>query len=176
MNRHERRALLKPSGAWKPLKQASPVPKTDAEFESQITHACKVVPDIDPAEVRRAAELARYEPREMWINDKYVVTVFRLLDGPGGNMPVVQLSIRRQDRGIARDWRDFQQIKNQLVGADCEGIELYPAEDRLVDTATQWHIWCVPDPTFRFPFGYKSGRVVTGESGGGSVQRPLEDE
>jgi hypothetical protein len=35
------------------------------------------------------------------------------------------------------DWRDLQRIKNQLVGPECEAVELYPAESRKVDTANQ---------------------------------------
>lgn len=69
----------------------------------------------------------------------------------------------------------MQRIKNQLAGAECEAIELYPAESRLVDSANQFHLWCLDDPTVRFPFGYDAGRVVTGESGGGAVQRPFEE-
>jgi len=90
-----------------------------------------------------------------WINDLYQVArrVF-----PGS--PLVQLNIRRHDgRPIFRDWRHFQKIKNQLVGEECEGIELYPAESRLVDTNNKYHIWCHTDPKFRFPVGFDYRRV-----------------
>lgn len=117
------------------------------------------------------------EIKETWRNDKYVVHVipWPALKLNGHSTPIVQLSIRRIDRAAVRDWRDFQRIKNQLMGPDCEAIELYPAESRLVDTANQFHLWVVHDPLFRFPFGYTE-RMVIGESGGGAVQRPLDEE
>lgn len=95
-----------------------------------------------------------------WINDLYHVArrVF-----PGS--PLVQLNIRRCDgRPILRDWRHFQQIKNQLVGQECEGVELYPAESRRVDISNKYHIWCHTDPKFRFPFGFDYRRVEDSEA------------
>lgn len=107
------------------------------------------------------------ESSELWLNDTYQVAVRR----QGGT---VHLSIKRLDRQPVTDWRDKQAIKNQLVGPECEGIELYPAESRLVDSANQFHIWCSSDPTFRFPVGYNAGRMVTNNSVAGSVQRKVE--
>ena len=78
--------------------------------------------------------------------------------------PLVHLSIKRIDQAPVHDWRDLQRIKNELVGAECEAVELYPATSRLVDTSTQYHLWCSRDPSFRFPFGF-GDRLVTYESG-----------
>jgi hypothetical protein len=171
MNRRERRSL-RAQDKWVPLEPATVKPKTEAEIGHLVEHALQLAPDMDRKAVREM--ILDSLTNETWMNDRYVVTVIRMY-GPGG-LPIVQLSIRRQDRGVARDWRDFQRIKNQLVGPECEGVELYPAESRLVDTATQWHIWCVSDSRFRFPFGFET-RLVTGESGGGgTVQRSFEEE
>jgi len=85
----------------------------------------------------------------------------------------MHLSIKRNDRQPCKDWRHFQRIKNEMAGPEWEGVELYPAESRLIDTANQYHIWC-----FRghLPFGFNEGRVVTDEVKlGKAVQRPLED-
>jgi hypothetical protein len=91
---------------------------------------------------------------EIWIND-----VYQVQKTPAGN-GLVQLNIRRRDgKPIFRDWRDFQEIKNQLVGPECEGIELYPAESRLVDTANKYHLFVCTDPTFRFPMGWSARDV-----------------
>lgn len=106
---------------------------------------------------------------ELWINDLYQVQVRHLDD------LMVHLNIRRRDGGpILRDWRHFQQIKNELVGPECEAIELYPAESRLVDTSNKYHLYAVKDPTFRFPVGFTE-RQVSYESGQtpGTRQRPL---
>ena len=76
------------------------------------------------------------------------------------------------------DWRDFQRIKNELIGEEYEGVELYPAESRRVDTANQYHIWVAKNIEFRFPFGFNE-RVVDDGKGEfaanqvGGKQRPL---
>ena len=94
-----------------------------------------------------------------WINERYQVAR-RAFPGT----PMVQLNIRRRDgKPILRDWRHFQEIKNQLVGAECEGVELYPAESRLVDTSNKYHIWCHSDPNFRFPVGFDYRHVETAD-------------
>lgn len=71
---------------------------------------------------------------------------------PGGR--VLHLSIKRLDRAPIRDWRHLQRIKNEIVGPECEGVELYPADSRLVDEANQYHLWVVAEPGWRFPFGF----------------------
>lgn len=69
--------------------------------------------------------------------------------------------------------RELPAIKNELVGPENEGVELYPAESRLMDSANQYHLWVLTDPEKRFPFGFTS-RVVTEEAFGKSVQRKFE--
>jgi hypothetical protein len=109
---------------------------------------------------------------ETWMNALYVVIKTQLKSG------FTHLSIRRTDRAACRDWRDFQQIKNELCGKEREGVELYPAESRLVDTANQFHIWVLPEK-FVVPIGYFFGRQVSGSVDPGdlypgAVQRPFE--
>jgi hypothetical protein len=105
----------------------------------------------------------------IWKNDIYQVAV----RNKGGGL--VHLSIKRIDRQPIHDWRDLQQIKNELVGPECEAVEIYPAESRRVDTANQYHLWAFVDPAYRIPFGF-SERAVTQESIAGSVQRPFESQ
>lgn len=102
-------------------------------------------------------------------NDVYQVSIRRC------NPEMLHLSIKRIDREVIHDWRDLQEIKNQLVGPEYEAVELYPAESRVVDTANQYHLWVVTDPGYRFPFGFSEGRIVSNFSIGGSVQRPRAD-
>lgn len=111
------------------------------------------------------------DQQETWMNDRYVVTVERGLRGH-----VHHLSIRRQDRKPARDWRDFQRIKDQLAGHDVEAIELYPARARVADSANQYHLWCLP-PGQRIPVGFTDGLVMDhgeGPEAIGAVQRPID--
>jgi len=86
---------------------------------------------------------------EYYQNDKYLVAV-RTADD------ITHLSIRRLDRGHAKDWREFQQIKNELLGEEVEAIELYPMQSRVVDAANQFHLWALPKGEM-FPIGYHKG-------------------
>ena len=165
-------------GRWMPLLRMRDIQRTAEQREKIIAASMAMRPDLTRDQVAAILDQAEDELRETWGNDRYLVHVihWQPLHINGTECPIVQLSIRRLDRGPTRDWRDFQRIKNQLVGPECEAIELYPAESRLVDTANQFHLWCVADPEFRFPFGY-SERLVSGESSGaGDVQRPFDDE
>ena len=105
-------------------------------------------------------------------NDKYLVTVRE--QSAEGKPTLVHLSIKRLDQQPIHDWRDLQAIKNQLVGEECEGVELYPAQTRLVDAANQFHLWVVKDPTFRFPIGFDKG-IVSDIPVGYSVNRPIKE-
>jgi multidrug resistance efflux pump len=83
-------------------------------------------------------------------------------DRPGGPKPGA-LAETSEPQG--------QQIKNELVGEECEGIELYPAESRKVDTSNKYHMWCIADPAFRFPVGFRERDVVEHEVKGPSGMR-----
>lgn len=104
---------------------------------------------------------------ETWMNDVYVVIATEMKGG------ITHLSIRRIDRKPCRDWRDFQQMKTQLCGAEREGLELYPAESRVVDTANQFHLWVLPKG-MHMPVGYFFGRHVSDDLKiPGAVQRAI---
>ena len=107
---------------------------------------------------------------ETFMNDDYVVIRTEQENGS------THLSIRRLDRKPCRDWRDFQQIKNELCGEEREALELYPRESRLVDTANQFHLW-VQKKGFVIPVGYNMGRHVTDDLKiPCAVQRPLGNQ
>lgn len=83
---------------------------------------------------------------------------------------VAWLIIRRLDSEAVHDWRHFQRIKNELCGEECEAIEIYPAESRLVDESNQYHLF-VFERTLRLPFGYAE-RSVCSAPFGRNKQRP----
>lgn len=118
-------------------------------------------------------------PEEVWVNDIYTVQVRRhlkvpaVLDEEGKPFLICWLSIKRNDQAPITDWRHMQWIKNQLVGEECEGCELFPAESRLVDGANQYHLWVFENPTFRFPFGFTERSVTESNQVKGTVQRPF---
>jgi hypothetical protein len=89
------------------------------------------------------------EPDEVWANDTYQVTVRRHEKDPvfGSRGGMIQLGINALDGTARHDWREFQAIKNQLAGSECEGFELYPAESRLMDPSNYYSLWCFPGLT-----------------------------
>jgi hypothetical protein len=112
------------------------------------------------------------EKQEVWVNSRYIVYTRRIPSDDKSTF-LMHLSIKRVDRDVIRDWRDLQRIKNELCGPEWEGVELFPAESRLVDTANQYHLWCFP---FHLPFGFLSGRLVSEAHYDKSRQRPWEDD
>lgn len=61
-------------------------------------------------------------------------------------------------------------IKDELCGPEYEGVWLLPARDREVDLSNQFHVWIINDPTYRFPFGFFDGRLVSDIALDGVVQ------
>lgn len=97
--------------------------------------------------------IQRLTSLNVWANDTYRVEV-------ACRKPFIHLNISRHDGAACTNWREFQQIKNELVGPEFEAIELFPAESRLVDTANQYHLWVYADPQFRFPLGFTQRFVL----------------
>jgi hypothetical protein len=119
--------------------------------------------------MQQAIEMAaRMHDDQVFRNDRYQVAVRDLGE-------VVHLSIKRIDREWIHDWRELQEIKNLLVGPECEGVELYPAESRKVDSANQYHLWVLKNPALRIPLGFAEGLVME-EPGGQAQQRPFEKQ
>ena len=94
---------------------------------------------------------------ELWTNDTYEVMV-SYLDGKSPDSGW-HLSIKRYDRAAVRNWRHFQQMKNEICGDMCEGLELFPSEGRLADNANQYHLWVMPlgEP---IPIGFEGGMTI----------------
>lgn len=118
---------------------------------------------------------------DVYMNDVYQVT---LLDGKQCDDMVHQddlkgrcsyLSIKRIDKDPIHDWRDLQEIKNQLCGDEREALEIYPAESRLIDTANQYHLFVMPEGE-DIPFGFKERLVDRTERPGGIGQAKQRGE
>lgn len=161
---------------WRPLQRAV-MPPYALENPLVRQHAEQSGVTLEDALQQINAEESKCET---YINDLYQVQLRRLTltndAGESVDDTWVHLNIRRRDGGvIMRDWRHFQRIKNELVGAECEGFEMYPAESRLVDTSNKYHIFVCTDPAFRFPFGWIVRDVdYVGGNTRGTQQRRLE--
>jgi hypothetical protein len=104
------------------------------------------------------------------LNDEGQLPEDRLMDG------WLVLSIRRNDRAAECDWRIFQRIKNDLVGMEREGVQLFPAMSRCVDSANQYFIIVAPKGYY-VGLGYRDQLIVAHDAINrppGSVQRPFE--
>jgi hypothetical protein len=110
-----------------------------------------------PQDKLHAVELAVQNMTALHIfrNDVYTVKVHP-------QPPFIHLAIHRNDGKAGSHWRDFQEIKNQIVGCEHEALEIYPAESRKVDTAHEYHLWVYIDPNYRIPLGFRH-RFVTEE-------------
>ena len=96
----------------------------------------------------------------LYANSRYLV-VKRVFETEG-QTEMVWLSIRNRDGSPLRDWRDYQRIKNELVDPEWEGVEVYPAESRLVDTTDTFHLWVFPKPLFTLPLNFQQRQVSEG--------------
>jgi len=126
----------------------------------------------------RTSTTAAPEDVSVWINDRYQV-VREVFDSNAFGERMVYLSIKRRDKNPVRDWRHLQQIKNELIGEECEAFEIYPASSRLVDDANQYHLWGFLSPATRIPVGFGERSVTDDpEAVGavGGVGRPRQRE
>ena len=141
---------------WTPLRRASVTP----ESRDAVSRALGVEAD--------GLDLG-----DLYVNSVYQVMVRRREAAASGGPDLIHLSIKRRDNQPTRDWRDFQRIKNELIGPEHEAVELYPAESRRVDLANQYHLWAIDDPSFRWPIGFGERLVSSKRPPAGGRQRPL---
>jgi hypothetical protein len=156
----------------KPFYKAERVPGTTPTLDE----LCAAHPEVTREEIERQLAQLEREMRDSVIakNDQYQVVIREIPPtehGFGAQACLVHLSIKRIDREVIHDWRDLQEIKNHLIGEQCEGFELYPAESRLVDLANQYHLWVFANPAIRMPCGW-STRMVGDATVRKSKQRP----
>lgn len=107
----------------------------------------------------------------VWVNNRYQVLMREIgrETAEDGVVVMYSLSIKRRDKAPIREWREFQRIKNELVGEEAEAVELFPAESRLMDTANQYWLWAITGAHFGVGF---EGRLVSEAESNGSRQQP----
>lgn len=107
-------------------------------------------------------------------NENYSVSVYPCIRADENQPLAVYMKIRNIDWSAIHDWRDFQEIKNIMFGEECEGVEVYPPESLLQDTANTFWMVVFVDPTYRSFFTLTSGRNVTENDGNPlTQQRPF---
>lgn len=149
---------------WQPLVEA---PHDTFKPENpKVVAATMEAYGCDEAEARARLQADHLATR-YFVNNLYQVQV-RLWN------KMLHINIRRRDGGMFKDWRHFQQIKNEIAGPECEAVELYPAESRKVDSANKWHLWVFPEGV-RLDIGWNTRDVSYEEHRDvpGMRQRPL---
>lgn len=143
----------------KPFVKINNKTKSNKDNNVLVSHISKV---FNLSVEKVLEEIERDKNKETWINDQYQVVIRK--QSSTNNLDqfnIVHLSIKRIDNKPIHSWRDLQKIKNLLVGEENYGVEVYPNESELVDTANQYHLWVFEDPSIRLPFGFKNGRCVS---------------
>jgi hypothetical protein len=149
---------------WKPLVRLKP---GETFLRIEVVRETMKHYQIDEGTARKMLD-DEHAKSILYINDLYQVAVTELGDG------MLQINIRRRDGSMFKDWRHFQQIKNEVAGPEREAVELYPAESRKVDTSNKWHLWVLPEGV-RLPVGWQNRDVQYDENQHvpGLRQRPL---
>jgi len=163
---------------WTPFQRATPV--ISPEKRLALIHDMIDTMRCRGVEIHWEQAMAMVDEKqdcEMWQNSRYTVLVFRNEPPRDGGPQMIHLSIRRNDRQRPREekWLDFQRIKDELVGKEYEGVELYPSADRVANCADQYHIYVLADPELQFPFGFQEGMQVGPSENSFVAQSPLEN-
>ena len=115
-------------------------------------------------------EYAHHTRLQKYANDKYVVSVDKKCDHIHPNwpeeLPCWYISFSMRDGGHLLDWREIQEIKNQVLGPEYECVMLWPKESRVLDTANQFHMYAIGRPGIEFPVGYQTERAVRDDMNG----------
>jgi len=140
------------------------------EEPSRVLSPCKIVGRVE-------AILGKMPAYDEWECDLYYGSLRRFKTGAfwsGGQYAVI--GITAKDETARHDWREFQQIKNSLLGPEWEGVELYPAESRLVDPTNRFYLWCFPPGVLAgLGLPHREG-FVQGPLDGGPAQRAFGEE
>lgn len=140
------------------MQPAELIPLTEEQIAAHIKHALEIWGrEVTAQDVRDIGQ-----PDEMWMNNLYQCAVHYLDDQD--SFGALHLSIKRRDKRPIHDWRHLQQIKNDVAGDSREALELYPSEDRRVDTANQYHLWVMPVGK-QIGIGWQHGRFVHEDTG-----------
>lgn len=83
------------------------------------------------------------------VNNLYSVQVYETRSDWG---VILHAGIKRNDGAPVHNWAHFQRIKDEIFGFDRTAIEVYPAQDNLVDDAHMYWLWVLPVGV-TLPFG-----------------------
>ena len=146
------------------LVKTSVTPRSEEHLTKEAEKIVKSYPHMTIEQAKMGLHRDIYA--EIYVNDIYQVAVYRNeeadelvhLDELKGRC--TWLSIKRRDKRPVNNWQDMQTIKNRLVGVDCDAIQIFPAESRMVNMANQYHLIVLPSDA-SLPFGWGRRSVDT---------------
>jgi hypothetical protein len=148
--------------------------RTDAPFSRLEWEAEAAEQDLLTAPWTPLCPIDKDQEGIIYRNSRYQLCLqrFATLDGAPA---IIRLYCQRLDGNPLIPYRDRMRIKDELAGAECEGIELLPARSRAVATMPGCILWIIDDTSFRFPFGFAE-RCVSECALDGAVQEPWPPE
>jgi hypothetical protein len=136
-----------------------------ASYKDQLAKVMKAAKDknLDVTKNQLKASLKKniehLKKGELWSNEKFMIQVYKGSDADEMihidqlKGKCTWLSIRTQDRNTNISWAELQDIKNTLCGKECDALQMYPKESRLVDSSNQYHLIVLPED-IPLPFGW----------------------
>ena len=136
-----------------------------ASYKDQLAKVMKAAKDknLDVTKKQLKASLKKniehLKKCELWSNEKFMIQVYKGSDADEMihidqlKGKCTWLSIRTQDRNTNISWAELQDIKNTLCGKECDALQMYPKESRLVDSSNQYHLIVLPED-IPLPFGW----------------------
>jgi len=111
--------------------------------------------ELDPAVARENLGVL---VERVWRNDRCMVLAHSLpsalfKDHEGQAIMIMHLAMVGTKDRTDLTWDEAQRAKTELLGADIEAIELYPAADRVMEGLTERHLWAFPKG-MKFPLGF----------------------
>ena len=104
------------------------------------------------SEAEAKEKVAWLKGQAVWVNNIYQVNIEYMQGGRA------HLIIRRQDKQAIHNWQHFFEIKNELLGPECEAVEVYPKGSQLIDEKHHYHLWGFRSPKDTFGIGFQVGR------------------
>ena len=110
---------------------------------------------IDPKTLQSKFEIYHGEwmPQldRYWFSDDGYSVMSRLISTEWGKVEHITIQNSKMKCGDV-PWSVKQEIKNELFGENRIAIEIFPAQNRLVDIMDVYHLWLLPK-NFKMPFG-----------------------
>jgi hypothetical protein len=129
----------------------------------------KLAADAEPSSTVMLDFLEYTKDKEHYTNGDYDVIVDKKCDSKQLRSatflghPLWYLRIYSYSRLPIHDWTVIQEIKNEIIGTEYEGIELYPAQSRIMNKENCFHLWILAPnqhdlhpPQFRLGFNMAS--------------------